>query len=251
MELDGYTAPPSAIRSASETTRSCTLGECFRAFCRRTSARLLSCVVVAAVVARVVVAGWSWRDLVAAATVLAVAPFVEWVTHVFMLHARPRKLGRFTLEMPNAKEHRIHHGAPSDLDWVLMPTYLLPLHLTSVAGIAVAVGALVQLVVGGAWLPLTLSALVTAYAFLTSYEWTHFLMHSPYKPKSRYYRRIWKNHRLHHYKNEHHWFGVTSVVADKALHTAPDQREVEKSPTARALHGEAPLAPVGDLDADS
>ena len=42
-------------------------------------------------------------------------------------------------------------------------------------------------------------------------------------------------HRLHHYKNEHYWFGVTSTVGDHLLRTAPDQTEVPKSSTARTL----------------
>ena len=53
--------------------------------------------------------------------------------------------------------------------------------------------------------------------------------------RGRYYRSIWRGHRLHHYKNEHYWFGVTSTVGDHLLRTAPDQTEVQKSNTARTL----------------
>ena len=50
------------------------------------------------------------------------------------------------------------------------------------------------------------------------YEWTHYLIHSDYKPKTRVYRAIWRNHRNHHYKNEHYWFTVTSSgTADRVL----------------------------------
>jgi sterol desaturase/sphingolipid hydroxylase (fatty acid hydroxylase superfamily) len=48
---------------------------------------------------------------------------------------------------------------------------------------------------------------------------------------------VWRNHRLHHYKNEHYWFGVaTPGTADRLLGTFPEQSEVETSPTVRALH---------------
>ncbi len=69
------------------------------------------------------------------------------------------------------------------------------------------------------------------------YEWTHYLIHSDYKPKTRFYRAIWRNHRQHHFKNEHYWFTVTSSgTADRVLGTYPDLASVETSPTAKNLH---------------
>jgi sterol desaturase/sphingolipid hydroxylase (fatty acid hydroxylase superfamily) len=82
------------------------------------------------------------------------------------------------------------------------------------------------------------SGVLVSFAILAAYEWTHFLIHTPYRPKRRYYKAIWRNHRLHHYKNEHYWFGVTSIVGDRVIGTQPDQRAVPRSDTARYLHGE-------------
>jgi len=66
------------------------------------------------------------------------------------------------------------------------------------------------------------------------YEWTHYLVHSDYRPRSRAYRAVWRNHRLHHYKNEHYWFTVTTAAtADRVLGTYPDPAEVGTSPTVR------------------
>src|SRR5439155_1152550 len=59
-------------------------------------------------------------------------------------------------------------------------------------------------------LGLGLTYLVAASAAGLSYEWVHFLVHSDYRPVTRAYRAVWNNHRLHHYKNEHYWFTVTS-----------------------------------------
>ncbi len=67
------------------------------------------------------------------------------------------------------------------------------------------------------------------------YEWCHFLSHSPYQPKSERFRRVLVAHRLHHFKNEHYWMGVTSYLGDRTLGTYPDQHSVEKSPTVRTL----------------
>ena len=67
------------------------------------------------------------------------------------------------------------------------------------------------------------------------YEWTHFLIHTAYRPRSATYMRIWRNHRLHHFKNEHFWHGITNNLSDRVLGTNPDQRDVPKSETARTL----------------
>jgi hypothetical protein len=44
-------------------------------------------------------------------------------------------------------------------------------------------------------------------------------------------------HRLHHYKNEHYWFTVTTAgTADRLFGTHPEPGSVQTSPTVRALH---------------
>ena len=48
---------------------------------------------------------------------------------------------------------------------------------------------------------------------------------------------MWRNHRLHHYKNEHYWFTVTSTAtADRLFGTYPDPETVKSSKTVKALH---------------
>ena len=79
------------------------------------------------------------------------------------------------------------------------------------------------------------TGLLTGYVLVALYEWTHFLIHTAHRPRSRYYRSIWRNHRLHHFKNEHYWHGITNTVSDRVLGTLRDQREVPRSPTARTL----------------
>ena len=55
-------------------------------------------------------------------------------------------------------------------------------------------------------------------------------------PTSRHYARLARHHRLHHFRNEHHWFGITSISGDRLMHTAPRHPgDVELSPTARTL----------------
>jgi hypothetical protein len=102
--------------------------------------------------------------------------------------------------------------------------------------LTVAVVALLVAMLAG---PVPLGALVTAaltgYVLVFGYEWVHFLIHTAYRPRSRLYYATWRNHRLHHFKNEHFWHGVTNNLSDRVLGTNPDQRSVAKSETARTL----------------
>ena len=72
---------------------------------------------------------------------------------------------------------------------------------------------------------------VTAFAtftwFFLAYEWSHYLIHSPYVPRTPLFRAVWRAHILHHYKNEQYWFGVTNPVADYVLRTHPAKDSVE------------------------
>ena len=81
-----------------------------------------------------------------------------------------------------------------------------------------------------------LTAWACAAIGLLHYEWVHLLVHSGYRPTSRHYARLARHHLLHHFRNEHHWFGITLISGDRLMHTAPRHPgDVELSPTARTL----------------
>ena len=63
-----------------------------------------------------------------------------------------------------------------------------------------------------------LTFLVTILAFGVIYEWCHYLIHTDYKPKGAVYRVIWRDHRLHHFKNEHYWCDDTGHGQSGAAH---------------------------------
>lgn len=212
------------------------LGDCARVFARQPSPPYLLGALLIAVVLRVPQRGWSWRDPVIAAGLVAVTPFVEWLIHVYLLHSPPFTLFGRRIEIISAREHRAHHEHPGVLSGVLLPVGAVIVFTLMIAVVAYAMSFPIALALGGDRLAGATTGLVAAYAILAGYEWTHFLIHTPYRPKRRYFKAIWRNHRLHHFKNERYWFGVTSIVGDRALGTAPDHREVERSPTARSLH---------------
>jgi hypothetical protein len=212
-----------------------TLGDCWRAFFRMRTPPLLAAAVIGAIVLRAPLGHYDWRDLVVVVGVVAATPVVEWLIHVYLLHAKPIRIAGRRHDLLAAREHRAHHMAPAELDGVLIPRYAVLIFIPQIALTVWLLSFPIHLVLGGNRLAHAATGLLVSYAILAAYEWCHFLIHTPYRPKGRYYRSIWRGHRLHHFKNEHYWFGVTSTVGDHLLRTSPDQSEVQKSNTARTL----------------
>ena len=65
------------------------------------------------------------------------------------------------------------------------------------------------------------------------------MIHTPLPAALGYYQRLARNHLLHHFRNEHYWYGVTMLQADGWLRTAPEPNAVPKSPTAMTLTPQA------------
>ena len=212
-----------------------TAADCARKFVHYASPRIIGASLACALVARVAVGHWSWRDLVPPALLLASEPLTEWTIHVYLLHARPLRVRGRRVELPTAYEHRAHHMAPADLDGVLIPTYGLLIFVPLIPAVMWGLSFPLHFLIGGDRVALFLTGVVASYTILGAYEWCHFLIHTPFRPRGRYYRSIWRAHRLHHYKNERYWFGITSDFGDRVLGTNPDQSKVPKSPTARTL----------------
>jgi len=206
-----------------------TLDHAWREFRANRSPKVIALAIGAALAARLALGGFTYWDAVAVVAMIVVYPFGEWAIHVYLLHARPFRLRGRRVELPSSKAHREHHERPNYLGLIL----LAPLEAAALLLLAVPV------VLAAFSFVLPLEALVTAaltgYILIGVYEWTHFLIHTAYRPRSAAYKAIWRNHRLHHFKNEHYWHGITNTVADHVLHTAPDQRDVPRSRTARTL----------------
>jgi hypothetical protein len=173
-----------------------------------------------------VLGGWRWNDAAIILAIVALQPFTEWITHVVLLHARPRTVFGVKIDALAARKHREHHADPSDTGLVFIPMQVL---VTSLIGGVILYGALFR------DLRLATSAMLISLVMLVFYEWTHHLIHSRYLPKTRVYRYVWRAHRLHHFRNENYWFGVTVHLADHLLRTFPAKDAVPLSPTCRTL----------------
>ena len=192
-----------------------------------------------ALVVRIALGNWSFGDVLAVlAVVVALGP-VEWIIHRGLLHAEP---GSTLAELLGTRDaHARHHQDPDDLAWLLLRwPNAIGSCLAIIAPVAVAAGglSLMGLSPGVASSARTIGAtlVVAELVALLHYEWVHLLVHSRYRPRSRYYSRLAKNHRLHHFRNEGYWLGVTIDIGDRLARTLPaDRSAVPLSETARTL----------------
>ena len=202
------------------TGRTPTLTQAAREFGRHLSPWLLGAALLAAITARLIVGDWQITDAVVPLLLAVTFPFFEWLMHVIVLHWRPRSIAGLTIDPMLSRKHREHHVNPRDVGLVFIPLQSL-------------IGALVSALLIAFLFPRTglgLTFLVLIFAIGVGYEWTHYLVHTDYKPKTSVYRFIWRNHRLHHFKNDRYWFAVTTPgTADRVLQTYPDPGAVPTS----------------------
>ncbi len=208
-----------------------TLPEAAAFFFRHASPRVITACLLAASCARVAVGGWSLWDLAPVALILLYWPLNEWLIHVFVLHFRPFPLLGHTVDFAVPKSHRAHHRDPRNLEILFIPLHSFLYTVPLLVALCFLLAPTREL---------ALTALVAFLALTLHYEWVHFLTHTRYWPRTDHYRRIFRNHRLHHFRNEHYWYGVSVLGADRPLRTDPDPSGVPTSPTCRDLDAPDP-----------
>jgi hypothetical protein len=203
-----------------------TLAEAVPRFFRHPSPAILVTALAAALTVRLSLGGFGPADLVPLAALLVLWPFEEWLIHVFLLHAKPFMLFGRRFDLALAQKHRRHHAEPENLAILFIPlaSYLYSLPLVGLLWWAVTPR-----------LELALTGIAVHLALGLRYEWVHFLIHTRYRPRTWWFRRLWRNHRLHHFRNERHWYGVTMLAGDRVLGTGGSEGEVGFSPTCRTL----------------
>lgn len=210
-----------------------TLQRALQVFIQYPSPRLLAAKLVILIRVRVHLladqglASLTWWDLAIPLGIFAVLwPLQEWVLHKYVLHLRPRELFGRRFDPHFAKKHRDHHADPSYLPDVFLPArVILPLVPPTLAF--------------WWWVMPTSGLAVTAMTAYVGaalhYEWVHYLTHTNVTPRTGWFRRVRRNHRYHHFKNERYWHGFTVPVVDTLLGSNPKPASVETSATARTL----------------
>ena len=194
-------------------------------FFRHPSPLLIGSLVITTLATRIALGGFGWLDLLLAVAVGAYWPLQEWLFHKYLLHLRPMQAGKLRIDPMFARAHRAHHRQPWIVETTMLPTRVV------LALIPITISTWVLVTPS---IPLAFTGMVAYSAMALLYEWTHYLTHSAYEPRSRYYRRIWKNHRLHPFKNERFWYAFTVPLVDRVLGTDPGG-EATKSETVRTL----------------
>ncbi len=209
--------------------RNLTLRAALAEFLRHPAPWMIGATLVAALTARLALGDWQRTDALIPLLALAAFPVVEWIIHVTVLHWRPRRVGPVWIDSELARKHREHHADPRAIPLIFIPPRSLLVTIAVLTAIALLAFPRIEL---------GLTFLLTITVLGLAYEWTHYLIHTDYKPRHALYRAIWRNHRHHHYRNEHYWFTVTSSgTADRLFGTYPAPEAVAASPTARHLHG--------------
>jgi sterol desaturase/sphingolipid hydroxylase (fatty acid hydroxylase superfamily) len=133
--------------------------------------------------------------------------FFEYIMHRFIFHlvAESDRARKFIYIL-----HGNHHEYPRDKERLFMPP-VPSLIISSVIFFA-------------------MYALMRNYVFVffpgfmlgyLMYGTMHYAIHA-WNPPFKWMKPLWRNHHLHHYKNEHHGYGVSSTLWDHVFGTMFD-----------------------------
>ena len=131
---------------------------------------------------------------------------LEYSIHRFLFHMSTHTSARKNFQY---KFHGVHHDYPKDKDRLAMP----PIVSVTISTILLF---LFKLVIGDqvfAFLP----GFLFGYA---GYLFIHYLVHA-YRPPKNFLKIFWVHHGIHHYRQGHKAFGVTSPLWDFVFRTMP------------------------------
>src|SRR5690606_25587019 len=108
--------------------------------------------------------------------------------------------------------HGNHHEFPRDRQRLFMP----PVPSVLISGTLLAIFYLI----GGDYAFPFFSGFIFGYLCYAS---LHYAIHA-FAPPYKWLKPLWRNHHLHHYKNEHAGFGVSNMLWDHVFNTAFDTK---------------------------
>jgi len=147
--------------------------------------------------------------------------FFEYIAHRFIFHMISNKpsLQRFAYTL-----HGNHHHYPRDRQRLFMPPVPSVILAAAIFGLM--------------YLLLRQNTFMFFPGFIFGYLMygtMHYAIHA-WNPPFKWMKGLWRNHHLHHYKNEHHGFGVSSTIWDHVFGTMFDlKKEKEDKEKVREL----------------
>lgn len=203
----------------------CTLWQAWKLFCSFFWERMLLLGVTVSCAFRLYLGDWNMVDFWVMVAIIAFFPFQEYLTHRFLLHHPPIVIFGKRYETIIALVHRVHHRDPWHMQRAINPPVAIVLY---------AIG-LPLLFCPFFKLPHAMTGVAGSWLVLLVYEWIHLLIHTSHVPRNWLFKRIWRNHRLHHFKSEHFWYNVSTYGVDLLLHTQPTPQSIPTSPTCLTL----------------
>lgn len=134
---------------------------------------------------------------------------VEYILHRFVFH-----MGTFSAFRAKVQYtiHGVHHEFPKDKDRLAMP----PLLSITIATVLLLLFRLVMGDLAFSFFP----GFLVGYA---AYLGVHYMVHV-YQPPKNFFKILWINHSVHHYKNGEVVFGVSSPLWDYIFGTMREKR---------------------------
>ncbi|MBS1573811.1 MAG: sterol desaturase family protein [Bacteroidetes bacterium] len=139
--------------------------------------------------------------------------FFEYIAHRFIFHlvSEKKSLQKFAYTL-----HGNHHHYPRDKQRLFMPPVPSVIIASAIFGIM--------------YLIMRQNTFMFFPGFILGYLLygsMHYAIHA-WNPPFKWMKGLWRNHHLHHYKNEHNGFGVSSTFWDHVFGTMFDlKREKE------------------------
>lgn len=202
------------------------MASALKVFFSHRSPLILGVITIIFVALRIQVGNWGWRDVIAPLAIFLLWPVMEWLIHVYLLHYKPKTILGRKVDFLLPQTHRDHHKMPWDIKQVFVPLHVFP-----IVGPLLIVAALLIAPVR----ELAYGALAVYFLLALNYEFCHYLAHIRWCPPSAYYRRRVRLHRLHHFRNENLWWGVSMGMGDVLFKTAPNVEDSESSGSADDL----------------
>jgi sterol desaturase/sphingolipid hydroxylase (fatty acid hydroxylase superfamily) len=136
--------------------------------------------------------------------------FFEYIMHRFAFHwvAESERAKKFVYIM-----HGNHHHFPRDKERLFMP----PVPSLILASI---IFSLMYLIIGR-YAFMFFPGFILGYLLYGS---MHFAIHA-WNPPFKWMKPLWRNHHLHHYKDDHKGFGVSTTIWDRVFGTMFDLKK--------------------------
>lgn len=166
--------------------------------------------------------GYSWtRVLLTFLGGMLFWTFFEYIAHRFVFHliSENKRMQKFAYTL-----HGNHHHYPRDKQRLFMPPVPSILISSTIFGLIY--------LVSGSNAFMFFPGFVLGYLM---YGTMHYAIHA-WNPPFKWMKPLWRNHHLHHYKNEHNGFGVSSTIWDHVFGTMFDlKREKEDKEKVKEL----------------